>query len=269
MCVRAAQLRNVKYRRAGNNKSPREWNIPRGNEMKNVPRENKVLPAESNIPRGIKYSPRKWNVAIFPAAEKIFPAAKNIPRGPESILRGNECNNIPRGRENIPRGKIYSPRPRKYSPRQNIFPAAEKIFPAAKNIPRGRENIPRGRENIPRGKNFSFLCPSQASVLNGGLEEKKNRTLWRYTKSQRTEVLKFAPLIEKGVPAFLKESFHPLVPVWVLVYCRWQHVNQHLLAWSQPTHYTGRELSFVYQWHITSARSFHFLSLVFWWLFVW
>ena len=52
MCVRAAQLRNVKDRRAENEKSPREWNIPRGNEMKNVPRENKVLPAESNITRG-------------------------------------------------------------------------------------------------------------------------------------------------------------------------------------------------------------------------
>ena len=52
MCVRAAQLRNVKDRRAENKKSPREWNIPRGNEMKNVPRENQVLPVESNIPRG-------------------------------------------------------------------------------------------------------------------------------------------------------------------------------------------------------------------------
>ena len=151
MCVRAAQLRNVKDRHAGNNKSPREWNIPAEMKWKMFPAKIKYYPRNQIFPAEIKYSPRKWNVAIFPATEKIFPAAKNIPRG-------NECNNIPRGRENIPRGKIYSPRPRKYSPRQNIFPAAEKIFPAAKNIP-------RGRENIPRGKKYSFLCPSQASVV--------------------------------------------------------------------------------------------------------
>ena len=175
-CVRAAQLRNVKDRRdqrvnrgfvqvirnhRGNGIFPAEM------KWKMFPAKIKYYPRNKIFPAEIKYSPRKWNVAIFPAAEKIFPAAKSIPRGPENIPRGNECNNIPRGRENIPRGKIYSPRPRKYSPRQNIFPAAEKIFPAAKNIPRGRENIPRGRKNIPRGKKFSFLCPSQASVENG------------------------------------------------------------------------------------------------------
>ena len=173
-CVRAAQLLNVKDRR--------DHRVKRGfeKEMKNhhgngifpadmkwrmFPAKTKYYPRNEIFPAEIKYSPRKRNVAIFPAAEKIFPAAKDIPRGPEYIPRGNECNNIPRGRENIPRGKKYSPRPRKYSPRQKILPAAQKIFPAAKNIPRGPENIPRGRENIPRGKKFSFLCPSQASVI--------------------------------------------------------------------------------------------------------
>ena len=131
--------------------------FPAEMKWKMFPAKIKYYPRNQIFPAEIKYSPRKWNVAIFPAAEKIFPAAKNIPRGPENIPRGNWYNNIPRGRENILRGKIYSPRPRKYSPRQNIFPAAEKIFPAAKNIP-------RGRENIPRGKKYSFLCPSQASV---------------------------------------------------------------------------------------------------------
>ena len=157
MCVRAAQLRNVKDRRAGNKNHRGNGIFPAEMKWKMFPAKIKYYPRNQIFPAEIKYSPRKWNVAIFPAAEKIFPAAKNIPRGPENIPRGNECNNIPRGRENIPRGKIYSPRPRKYSPRQKIFPAAEKIFPAAKNIP-------RGRENIPRGKKYSFLCPSQASV---------------------------------------------------------------------------------------------------------
>ena len=113
-------------------------------EMKNIPRGNEILPAET------KYSPRKWNVNISHPTPKYSSQPKDIPRGKKSS---------PRPRNYSPR-QNYSSRPRKYSPRKNIprgpeiIPRGPENIPRGKNIPRGPENIPRGPENIPRGKNI-------------------------------------------------------------------------------------------------------------------
>ena len=120
--------------------------FPAEMKWKMFPAKIKYYPRNQIFPAEIKYSPRKWNVAIFPAAEKIFPAAKNIPRGPENIPRGNACNNIPRGRENIPRGPENIPRGRK-------------------NIPRGKKYSPRPRKYSPRLKNILSYVPPRLPYL--------------------------------------------------------------------------------------------------------
>ena len=134
-------------------------------ETKNITRGNEILPAET------KYSPRKWNVKIFPttpkysshptpAAEKLFPAAKLFPAG-QKIFPAEKYP---------PRPRNYSPRPRKYSPRKKIFPAAEKIFPAAQKIFPAEKIFPAAEKIFPAAKKYSFICPSQASVVQGVIE---------------------------------------------------------------------------------------------------
>ena len=144
-------------------------------DIKNIPRGNEILPAET------KYSPRKWNVKIFPPTPKYSSQSKYIPRGREIIPRGKI---IPRGPENIPRGKIFPAAQKLFPAAQKIFPAAQKIFPAEKIFPAAQKifpaekNIPRGPENIPRGKKvfFSMSLPgfrryySWDGIITWGME---------------------------------------------------------------------------------------------------
>ena len=131
-------------------------------EIKNIPRGNKIFPAEmkcKNIPPDPK---------IFVAGKIYSPRQKNLPRGREIIPRGKI---IPRGPENIPRGKIFPaaqklfPAAQKLFPAEKIFPAAQKIFPAAQKIFPAEKIFPAAQKIFPAEKKYSFLCPSQASVV--------------------------------------------------------------------------------------------------------
>ena len=157
-------------------------------DIKNILRGNEILPAET------KYSPRKWSVEIFSPTPQHSSQPKDIPRGKKSsprprnyspwqnysprprkysprknIPRGPEI--IPRGPENIPRGKIFPaaqkifPAAEKIFPAENIFPAAQKIFPAAEKIFPAENIFPAAQKIFPAEKKYSFLCPSQASVV--------------------------------------------------------------------------------------------------------
>ena len=114
-------------------------------EIKNIPRGNEILPAET------KYFPRKWNVKIFPPTPKYSSQPKDFLRGREIIPRSKI---IPRGPENIPRGKILPaaqklfPPAQKISPADKIFPAAQKIFPAAQKIFPAAQKILPAKGNI-------------------------------------------------------------------------------------------------------------------------
>ena len=132
-------------------------------KIKNIPRGNELLPAET------KYSPRKWNVKISHPTPKYSSQPKDIPRGKKSSPRPR--NYSPR-QNYSPRPRKYSPRknnprgPEKYSPRKKIFPAAHKIFPAAQKIFPAEKIFPAAQKIFPAEKKYSFLCPSQASVLH-------------------------------------------------------------------------------------------------------